>query len=204
MNGIVDMLKTSWQVMGGQARRKFLRYLVFTLVTDAIASVALIVLSVMDALGVNPFGQLDILQAFNLIIGLYLFLFIFLIVTAIFIAGAYKAIKRDYFARNFAGETFVEQNHWSKKDAFMLYGGLVGLVAFIPNIVSLLVELIPPIDPDVTSIITGIVWIGIAVYAVPRCCERYLSPGPQLSGGSSLSVTPGASGAANPTDGDRQ
>ena len=27
MNGIVDMLKTSWQVMGEQARRKFLRYL---------------------------------------------------------------------------------------------------------------------------------------------------------------------------------
>lgn len=40
--------------------------------------------------------------------------------------------------------------------------------------------------------------------AYPRCCERYLSPGPQLSDGSSLSVTPGASGAANPTDGDRQ
>ena len=77
MNGIVDMLKTSWQVMGGQARRKFLRYLVFTLVTDAIASVALIVLSVMDALGVNPFGQLDILQAFNLIIGLYVPLHLF-------------------------------------------------------------------------------------------------------------------------------
>ena len=38
MNGIVDMLKTSWQVMGEQARRKFLRYLVFTLVADAIAA----------------------------------------------------------------------------------------------------------------------------------------------------------------------
>lgn len=180
MNGIVDMLKTSWQVMGEQARRKFLRYLVFTLVADAIASIALIVLNVMDAVGVNPFGQLDTLQAFNLIIGLYLFFFVFLIITIIFIAGAYKAIKRDYFARNFAGETFVEQNHWGKKDASLLYTGLVGLVAFIPNIVSLLAELVPPINPDVTSIITCIVWIGLAIYAVPRCCERYLSPAPKL------------------------
>lgn len=199
MNGIVDMLKTSWQVMGEQARRKFLRYLVFTLAADAIASIALIVLNVMDAVGVNPFGQLDTLQAFNLIIGLYLFFFVFLIINIIFIAGAYKAIKRDYFARAFPGETFVEQNHWSKKDAFLLYAGLAGLVAFIPNIVSIVLDVTNLPDPDVTNIINSVVWIGIAIWAVPRCCARYLAPGPRLGDG-----TAAAPATSNTTDGHEQ
>ena len=203
MNGIVDMLKTSWQVMGEQARSKFLQYAVFTVVMSVISVVLSIVAACMEAFGIEEL-PIDPLQALGFAFMLFIVAFALIILTFVFIAGAYKAIKRDYFVRNFAGETFVEQNHWSKKDAFLLYAGLVGLVGFIPNIVGLVMELVPPFDPDVTIIITSIVWIGIAIYAVPRCCERYLSPGLRLSDGSSLPVTPSASDAANPSDGDRQ
>lgn len=198
MEGIVNQLKASWQVMGEKARRAFKRYAVFTIVSDAIAVLALIVARILAVLGYLPL-ELDVVDAFNIYIGSLLVVVVYLIVLLVILSGAYKAIKRDYFARAFPGETFVEQNHWSKKDAFLLYAGLVGLVAFIPNIVSIVLDVTNLPDPDVTNIITSVVWIGIAIWAVPRCCARYLALGPRLGDG-----TAAAPAASNTTDGHEQ
>ena len=179
MNAIIEQLKASWQVMGEKARRAFKRYAVFTLVTVALLIVMLVVVEGMLAFNLWPF-QLDAFQAFYLYIGIMVAEIIYLIVMLIILSSAYKAIKRDYFARAFPGEAFVEQNHWSKKDAFLLYAGLVGLVGFIPNITSIIVELTNIPDIDLMSILTSVIWLGITVWAVPRCCDRYLSPGPRL------------------------
>lgn len=198
MEGIVNQLKASWQVMGEKARRAFKRYAVFTIVSDAIAVLALIVVRILAVLGYLPL-ELDVVDAFNIYIGSLLVAVVYLIVLLIILSGAYKAIKRDYFARAFPGEAFVEQNHWSKKDAFLLYAGLVGLVAFIPNIVSIVLDVTNPPDQDVTNIITSVVWIGIAIWAVPRCCARYLAPCPRLGDG-----TAAAPATSNTTDGHEQ
>lgn len=198
MEGIVNQLKASWQVMGEKARRAFKRYAVFTIVSDAIAVLALIVVRILAVLGYLPL-ELDVVDAFNIYIGSLLVVVVYLIVLLIILSGAYKAIKRDYFVRAFPGEAFVEQNHWSKKDAFLLYAGLVGLVAFIPNIVSIVLDVTNLPDPDVTSIITSVVWIGIAIWAVPRCCARYLAPCPRLGDG-----TAAAPATSNTTDGHEQ
>lgn len=198
MEGIVNQLKASWQVMGEKARRAFKRYAVFTIASDAIAVLALIVVRILAVLGYLPL-ELDVADAFNIYTGSLLAVVVYLIVLLIILSGAYKAIKRDYFARAFPGETFVEQNHWSKKDAFLLYAGLVGLVAFIPNIVSIVLDVTNLPDPDVTDIITSVVWIGIAIWAVPRCCARYLAPGPRLGDG-----TAAAPATSNTTDGHEQ
>lgn len=198
MEGIVNQLKASWQVMGEKARRAFKRYAVFTIASDAIAVLALIVVRILAVLGYLPL-ELDVADAFNIYTGSLLVVVVYLIVLLIILSGAYKAIKRDYFARAFPGETFVEQNHWSKKDAFLLYAGLVGLVAFIPNIVSIVLDVTNLPDPDVTDIITSVVWIGIAIWAVPRCCARYLAPGPRLGDG-----TAAAPATSNTTDGHEQ
>ncbi|MDM8163518.1 hypothetical protein [Collinsella intestinalis] len=198
MEAIVNLFKTSWQVMGEDARRKFKRYAVFTLATNAVLVIPLIVLRVMAALDIRLF-QLDAIQSFNLLMGLWLGEAIFLIVTFVILSGAYKAIKRDYFARAFPGEFYVEQNHWRKRDAVLLYAGLVGLVGFIPNVTSIVIELTNLPDPDITNIITGVLWIGIAVWAVPRSCERYLSPTKRLSDGTAAA----ASSEANDANGDK-
>lgn len=198
MEGIVNQLKASWQVMGEKARRAFKRYAVYTAVANVVLVVALIVLRVMIVLGYRPF-QLDVVQSFYFYIWIALIDVVFLIVTLIILSSAYKAIKRDYFARAFPGEFCVEQNHWSKRDAFLLYAGLVGLVGFIPNVVTIVLELTDFPDLDLTNIITGVVWIGIAIWAVPRCCARYLAPGPRLGDGSAA-----APAASNTTDGHEQ
>lgn len=198
MEGIVNQLKASWRVMGEKARRAFKRYAVFTIVSDAIAVLALIVVRILAVLGYLPL-ELDVVDAFNIYIGSLLVVVVYLIVLLIILSGAYKAIKRDYFARAFPGEAFVEQNHWSKKDAFLLYAGLVGLVAFIPNIVSIVLDVTNLPDPGVTNIITSVVWIGIAIWAVPRCCARYLAPCPRLGDG-----TAAAPATSNTTDGHEQ
>lgn len=198
MEGIVNQLKASWQVMGEKARRAFKRYAVFTLVMTVIIVPLSISLPTLDTFGLEGL-PIDPAMALSLAFLLLIFLFAVLILMVVFVVGAYKAIKRDYFARAFPGETFIEQqNHWRKRDALLLYVGLVSLVGIVPNVVTIVLELMNLPNPDVTTIISRVIWIGVACWAVPRCCDRYLSPPRQLGDGIATSVM------SNPTEGHEQ
>lgn len=205
MGGIVELLRSAWSVLGDEARRKFKRYLVFSIVFNASAIAFVIFTRVVTAMDHDFFGG-DLLMWLSFLFAVLLALIVLIIVMLVLLIGAFKALKRDYLARAFPGEELeqAEENHWTRRDAFMLYAGLAGGVAFLPNIVVLVLDITAPADGGIFNMVTTAVWIGIAIYAVPRCCERYLSPGPRLSEDSRLPAVPGISDAANPTDRDRK
>lgn len=197
MSGVVELLRSAWSVLGDEARRKFKHYLVFAIVFNVCAIASII------------FSRVSIaadLMGSSVSFALLLLLIVALVVLIVLISGTYRAFKRDYLARAFPSEgpERAAEGHWNRRDALTLCAGIVGGVNLLPNIAALILDITAPADIDVFNIVVTVLWIGIAIYAVPRCCERYLSPGPRPSEDSRLPAVPGISDAANPTDRNRK
>ena len=180
MNEYLDLLKSSWHVLGDRARRRIVVYFAINLATSIAA--VLVILWITSGLSVLPEiapGS----DAMGVLLGLsFLIPLVSIVVMLVLVVFAYTGVKRDYFERCFPGETFVEQNHWHRKDAFMLYFGLVSGVGFITNFLDLLCIALAPQIFSLADAVIAVAWIVLALVLVPKCCRRFCAPGPLESG----------------------
>ncbi len=176
MSAYLDLLKSSWRVLGHCARRRITVYFAINLAT-CIAAVLVILWVTSGLAGLSEVAPGS--DAMGVLLGLTLLIpLLSIVVMLVLVVFAYTGVKRDYFERCFPGETFVEQNHWHRKDAFMLYFGLVSGVGFITNVLDLLCIALAPQIFSLTDAVIAVAWIVLALVLVPKCCRRFCAPGP--------------------------
>lgn len=176
MNGTVSLIKQSWASLGKDTRFKIKRMMI----VNGVGLSAFIALNIVAALIFQDYPQLLIFLAMggDLIFGIA--------VVALYywtVVQAHRAVKAEYFARAFPGEGDAERSHWTRGQGALLAVALLGLGAFIPNVLGLVLSLLTG-ELDASSI-GGIIWIVIPCVTVPICCRRYVlsTSDPELPAG---------------------
>lgn len=176
MGNIASLLKQAWAVTSPDTRFKIKRMMI----VNGVGMSAFIVLNLVSILLFPTSPELLIFLAMggNLFIGGALVILYYWTVVQV-----HRAIKADYFARAFPGDANAEQSHWTHGQGFLLALALLGLGAFIPNVIGIVLSVLTG-TLDFSQIGT-VVWIVIALVTVPVCCRRYVlgASDPELPSG---------------------
>ena len=170
MNGVVELFKQSWQRLLPHTRMTLKRMVV----VNACGIVLVVLLALVPGLLLNSGfvqGSLFFLMGGSFILGGAFVIFYYWTVVQ-----AHRAVKADYFARAFPGEKDPEKTHWSRGEGIMLAAALLGLGAFLPNVLGLVLTLAS--EGLTVDLLTDSLGVVVTCVLVPQCCRRFVVNAP--------------------------
>ena len=164
---VLDLLRSSWQVLGKPARASVRRLLNYQIVTTTFVLAAQLVMIALAWAGVALPDEVSV--------GFLVLVFCLEIYGYVLVLYAHRAVKADYFARAFPGENNPARAHWNGANGFMLALALLALSMAVPNLLSFAITVLLG-DVYALSNFSAALWLLLALILVPTCCKRFAQP----------------------------
>ena len=164
---VLDLLRSSWRVLGEPARTAVRRLVNYQIVTTAFVLAAQLAMIALVWAGVALPDEVSV--------GFLVLVFCLEIYGYVLVLYAHRAVKADYFARAFPGENSPARRRWNGAKGFMLAVALLALSMVVPNLLSLAITVLLG-DVFALSNFSAALWLLLALILVPVCCKRFAQP----------------------------
>lgn len=164
---VLDLLRSSWQVLGKPARASVRRLVNYQIVTTAFVLAAQLAMIALAWAGIALPDEVSV--------GFLVLVFCLEIYGYVLVLYAHRAVKADYFARTFPDENNPARLHWNAGYGSLLAVALLALSMVVPNLLSLAITVLLG-DVYALSNFSAALWLLLALILVPTCCKRFAQP----------------------------